>query len=132
MRSKWIVPTSCVTKPALTGRWGLGPGAARRRPPPKAGEGRSCRAGDASRRGPAAVRASDAASRRRPLPSSPASGGGAFVPCGRRLEDRCAIAWLPGFGGIGFLVAEPAAKPGPGCDSLYHYLTANQTRRNGG
>src|SRR3546814_17504169 len=91
--------------------WELGPGVAPSHPPPQAGEGRSCRAGDASRRGPAAVRASDAASRRRPLPSPPASGGGAYVQSGGRLDARCAIGWLPGRGGIGFLVEEPAVNP---------------------
>ncbi len=54
-------------------------------------ESRSCRAGDA--RGVLAVvaLASDAVSLRRPHPTSPASGGGAFVLCGKRLEGHDAI-----------------------------------------
>src|SRR3546814_14157917 len=43
-----------------------------------------------------------AVTRRRPLPSSPASGGGAFVPCGQRPEDGAPTCWLPGFGCFGF------------------------------
>src|SRR3546814_18557466 len=37
-----------------------------------------------------------AVTRRRPLPSSPASGRGAFVPCGSRLEARASCG--TGFG----------------------------------
>ena len=65
------------------GRRGVAPA----QPPPQSGEECSCRAMVQS--GTRAIGRGfgwgDAAS---PHPASPASGGGVFVPCGRRLEDR--------------------------------------------